>query len=75
MFWCVFRIKPFSKIAKNHIEKLKNERNKMIIRNDMNLIFLGSLYKETFEYAHVNLAIEVWGLKIEIWKAILGKND
>ena len=56
----------------NHIKKLKDERNKMIIRRDVNSLLLSPLYEKTFEYAHLNLAIKFWELKIEFWKAIIG---
>jgi len=60
------------RIARNHIEKLADERNKMIIKRDMNLL-LFPRYERTFEYAHIDLAIKIWGLKIETWKAIFGE--
>ena len=66
-------VKKFkARFGKNLLKNLEDERTKMIIRRDSNLLLLSPRYKKTYEYAHINLAIEFWTLKIEMWKTILG---
>lgn len=65
MFWYIFRIKPFPRFVKNHIKRLRKEREFIIESR--------KIYpKDSFGYARISLGIEFWNFKIEIWKAIIG---
>jgi len=67
----------FKTIAKREVIRLEREqgdfRNHLSIELEQcsNQETL-KMYRGSLHYARVNLAIEVWQLKIEIWKAIGG---
>lgn len=60
-----------TRLGESYIKRLEDERAKMIIRRDMNLLLLSPRYKKTLDYASVNLAIEWKTLRIEILKLFI----
>lgn len=69
MFWYIFRIKPLSRLVENRIRQLICECDKM---TECRKIYP----EDSFGYARVSLGIELWELKIEAWKAVIGgKNE
>ena len=67
----------FRTIAKREVIRLQREKegfeNRLLIELEQcpNQETL-KMYRGSLHYARVNLAVEVWQLKIEIWKAIGG---
>ena len=72
MFWLIFRAKPFQPLVKKTIQRLEQERIN-IMNYQISQEAISTKYKDSFEYVRVELAIEIWKLKINILKAIINE--